>query len=585
MSPERWQRIEGLYHSARERAADRRAAFLDAAWGQDDELRREVESLLRHGDSQEALVDRPAWEAAGELLDTHTTDQTSELAGRRISHYEILQKLGEGGMGSVYKARDTRLARLVAIKTLPREKVEDPDRKRRFVQEAKAASALNHPNIVSVYDIDRAGGVEFIAMEYVPGKTLGEMIGRKGLPLGRALEYAVQMAGALAAAHAAGIVHRDLKPANVMVTETGVVKLLDFGVAKLTQPHETGASVGSVPVETDKGVIVGTTAYMSPEQAEGKPVDARSDIFSFGSVLYEMVTGRRAFQGDTSMSTLAAIIEKDPKPVREIAEDVPELLERLIQQCLRKQPARRFQHMDDVKVQLETLKEDSESGKLVAPARRRQKRLSHWLAIAAGMVLLVAAVGVTWWLTRSRKPVPVPVLARLTSDSGLATDPALSPDGKLLAYASDRSGEGNLDIWVRQMPHGEPVRLTREEADETEPAFSPDGTQIAFRSERGGRWNLRYAGSGRRRAKVGGQRRPAAPLLPRRKLDRLLDRTEVRLDLSSILQDVCRTRDQRCAQAVASGVRPGSLPDLVSGWQTSLVLWQPASSRLRRGEI
>ncbi len=367
MSPERWRRIEEVYHAALERPPDQRAAFLAEVCGDDDELRREVESLLGHGESPEALLDRPAWEAAGELLDTHTMDQTRDLAGHRISHYEILQKLGEGGMGAVYKARDTRLGRLVAIKTLPRDKVEDPDRKRRFVQEAKAASALNHPNIVSVYDIDQADGVEFISMEYVPGKTLGEMIGRKGLPVGRALDYAVQMADALAAAHAAGIVHRDLKPANVMVTETGVVKLLDFGVAKLTQPHEPRATVGSVPVKTEEGAIVGTAAYMSPEQAEGKPVDARSDIFSFGTVLYEMVTGRRAFQGDTNMSTLAAIIDKEPKPVREVAEGVPELLERLILRCLRKQPGRRFQHMDDVKVELETLKEDSESGKLSTP--------------------------------------------------------------------------------------------------------------------------------------------------------------------------------------------------------------------------
>ena len=235
MSPERWRRIEDVYHSALERAPDQRAAFLAKACGGDDELRREVESLLRQGDSPEALVDRPAWEAAGELLETHTVDPARDLAGRRISHYEILEKLGEGGMGVVYKARDSHLNRFVALKVLPPEKVADPERKRRFVQEARAASALNHPNIVTIHDIDQSDGIDFIAMEYVEGKTLDELIGRKGLKLNEALKYAVQIADALAKAHAAGIVHRDLKPGNVMVTAEGRVKVLDFGLAKLTE--------------------------------------------------------------------------------------------------------------------------------------------------------------------------------------------------------------------------------------------------------------------------------------------------------------------------------------------------------------
>jgi eukaryotic-like serine/threonine-protein kinase len=420
MSPERWLRIEEVYHSALERAPNQRTAFLAEICGSDDELRREVESLLRHGESQDALVDRPAWEAAGELLDTHTVDRTRELAGHRISHYEIVEKLGEGGMGAVYKARDTRLGRLVAIKTPPREKVEDPDRKRRFVQEAKAASALNHPNIVSVYDIDQAGGVEFIAMEYVPGKTLGEMIGRKGLSVGRALDYAAQMAGALAAAHAAGIVHRDLKPANVMVTETGVVKLLDFGVAKLTQPQEVRATAATAPVKTEEGAIVGTSAYMSPEQAEGKPVDARSDIFSFGSVLYEMLTGRKAFQTDSKTSTLGAIIHKEPEP---LGAWVPHDLEKVITRCLRKDPGRRQQTMADLKIALEELKEESDSGKLAgvpAPSRPRNRRFLRPTLAAAG-VLVLAAGGFFLWQRLQAKPLTdkdVLVLADFTNTTG-----------------------------------------------------------------------------------------------------------------------------------------------------------------------
>ncbi len=487
MSPERWQRVEEVYHSALERAPGQRAAFLAEICGSDDELRREVESLLRHGDSQEALVDRPAWEAAGELLGTHTMDQASELAGRRISHYEILQKLGEGGMGAVYKARDTRLGRLVAIKTLPRDKIEDPDRKRRFVQEAKAASALNHPNIVNVYDIDQAGGVEFIAMEYVPGKTLGDVIGRKGLPLGRALDYAVQMAGALAAAHAAGIVHRDLKPANVMVTETGVVKLLDFGVAKLTQPQEPRATVGSVPVKTEEGAIVGTAAYMSPEQAEAKPVDARSDIFSFGTVLYEMVTGRRAFRGDTNVSALAAIIKEDPAP---LGAQIPRDLEKVIKRCLRKDPAHRFQHMDDLRVALEELKEESESGALEAVAAPRPTRRWAWAVAVVAAVLLGAGA---WYFLRLkpaetamvRFAVGAPdktVLGRVGSAVDPTTVPfAVSPDGRRVVLSAT-SADGKSQLWVRSLD-----TLAVQPLAGTEGAvgafWSPDSRSIGFAAD------------------------------------------------------------------------------------------------------
>ena len=216
------------------------------------------------------------------------------MIGKTLGHYQITEKLGEGGMGVVYKARDTHLDRFVAFKVLASEKVADPDRKRRFVQEAKAASALNHPNIIHVYDIDQADGTDFIAMEYVEGRTLAQLIPRRGMQLGEALKYAVQIADALARAHGAGIIHRDLKPSNIMVDEHGLVRVLDFGLAKLTEAAPSGGDETTRTAEatTEKGTIVGTTAYMSPEQAAGRKVDARSDIFSFGSVLYEMVTGR-----------------------------------------------------------------------------------------------------------------------------------------------------------------------------------------------------------------------------------------------------------------------------------------------------
>ncbi|HYM11091.1 MAG TPA: protein kinase [Bryobacterales bacterium] len=445
---------------------------------------------------------------------------TDELIGRILSHYKVLEKLGEGGMGAVYRALDTRLDRMVALKVLPAQKTSDPERKKRFVQEAKTASSLNHPNIVTIYDIETQSEPNYIAMEYVAGKTLHECIARQGLPVSETLRYAVPIADALAAAHAAGIVHRDLKPGNIMVTEKGLVKVLDFGLAKLTEPVEVSdatVTIDYMAPRTMQGMIVGTAAYMSPEQAEGKKVDARSDIFSFGTVLYEMVTGRRPFQGETAMSTLSAIILREPSPVSEISRDTPPELERLILRCLRKEPERRVQHMDDLKVALEELREESTSGRLISGVRTSDvpaaagpvsagpasagpasasvsaalpapapRRLGAAALLVGGIVLLAAAGAALWWWQRGTPPAGPPMLTRLTSDSGLSAYPALSPDGRLLAYASDRSGEGNLDIWVQQIGGGEPIRLTRDEADEYEPAFSPDGTRVAFRSEREG---------------------------------------------------------------------------------------------------
>jgi serine/threonine protein kinase len=236
-------------------------------------------------------------------------------------------------MGIVYKARDTHLDRLVAIKLLPAEKVADPERRRRFVQEAKAASALNHPNIIHIYDIDRAEGIDFIAMEYVEGKTLDALIPRKGMRLSLGLKYAVQIADALARAHGAGIVHRDLKPSNVMVDEHGLVKVLDFGLAKLTEA--AAAEAETATMLTGEGIVLGTAAYMSPEQAEGRPIDPRSDVFSFGSMFYEMLTGQRAFHGDTAASTIASILREEPKPISQVAEGLPREVERIVRRCLK----------------------------------------------------------------------------------------------------------------------------------------------------------------------------------------------------------------------------------------------------------
>jgi eukaryotic-like serine/threonine-protein kinase len=409
------------------------------------------------------------------------------MVGKVLAQYQICEKLGEGGMGVVWKARDTHLDRFVALKTLPAEKLADAERKRRSVQEAKAASALNHPNIVHIYDIAEADGIQYISMEYVPGKTLDRLIGRKGLRLNEALKYAVQIADALAQAHAAGIIHRDLKPSNIIAGENGNIKVLDFGLAKLTQPNtsdfdETATMRAQDGPTTEEGVVLGTVAYMSPEQAEGKKIDARSDIFSFGSMLYEMVTGRQAFHGDSKMSTLSAILKEEPKPVSVLIPDVPRDLEKIINRCLRKNPDRRFQHMADIKVALDELKEESESGKLtsIVPAAAPRWSKSRWIWTFAGTaILLIAMTAVGLWFLRPR-PHPTPRIVPLTSYPGVQADPAFSPDGKQVAFAWDGEKGDNFDIYVKLVDAGTPLRLTNNPANETTPAWSPDGRYIAF---------------------------------------------------------------------------------------------------------
>ena len=294
------------------------------------------------------------------------------MTGQTLGHYQILDKLGEGGMGVVYKALDPRLNRLVAIKILPREKTSNPDRKRRFIQEAQSASALNHPNIVVIHDINEENGVDYMVMEYIDGRTLDAAIPRHGMRLGEALKVAIPIADGLAKAHSAGIIHRDIKPSNIMVADDGRVKILDFGLAKLTELNATGENdeTRTERARTEEGAILGTISYMSPEQAEGKKLDARSDIFSFGSLLYEMVTGHRAFHGDSRISTLSAILKEDPKP----AENLPTDLDKILRRCLRKDPDRRFQHMADLKVALQEVREDSDSGQLTAPPPAAQNR-------------------------------------------------------------------------------------------------------------------------------------------------------------------------------------------------------------------
>jgi eukaryotic-like serine/threonine-protein kinase len=407
------------------------------------------------------------------------------VAGSRLGPYEIVAPIGAGGMGEVYLALDPRLNREVAIKVLPADRHRDDVRRRRFVQEAQAASALNHPGIITIFEIESEGGRDFIVMEYVRGKSLDQLIPRQGMRLTEALRVAIAVSEALAAAHAKGIVHRDLKPANVMIGVDGRVKVLDFGLAKLTSqdssPIDETHTLSSVnQALSTPGMVVGTAAYMSPEQASGGEVDHRSDIFSFGSMLFEMVSGVRPFAGASMSETLEAVRRAQPARVGDVARGIPLELDTIIRRCLRKEPERRFQHVVDVAVALRDIKEETDSG--VAPLQFTEPSPRPWprglgLALALGVVVLLGVA----WLIRSRTPIVVPAMrvVPLTALKGSETRATFSPDGRQVAF----SWNGSRDIagiYVT-MPGGTDVRpLIDASADSYAPVWSPDGSQIAF---------------------------------------------------------------------------------------------------------
>jgi len=408
-------------------------------------------------------------------------------------------------MGAVYKARDTHLGREVALKVLPHDKMTDPDRRRRFSLEAKAASALNHPNIVTIYEIASDEGVDFIAMELVKGRTLEAQLVSGPLRIGEAIKLARQMADALTAAHAAGILHRDLKPANVMVQDGGLVKVLDFGLAKLTVSGEPGETDATRTMGlTQAGVVMGTVAYMSPEQAQGKKLDFRSDIFSLGAIMYEMVTGRRAFAGESGATVLVALLRDEPSPIADLRAGVPPEFERLILRCMRKDPERRVQTMADLKAALEDLTETPQTTVIrpavatapaepaavdltqAAPSAKPRRRIGKrwWLAILAIWMVpsLIREIRSSFTPERPlREPTNTILKAiPLTTDAGLAREPSLSPDGKQVAYSWHGAASNTFDIYVKAVDGGDPRRLTKESGEESEPAWSPDGRSIAF---------------------------------------------------------------------------------------------------------
>ena len=388
-------------------------------------------------------------------------------------------------MGQVYLAEDSRLKRQVALKFLRSEVASDPDRLERFEREAQVVAGLNHPNIVTVHAIDRDGDTTFIAMEYLDGRTLAEVIPRGGLPLNRLLTLATQIVDALVAAHGHAVVHRDLKPGNVMVLTGDRVKVLDFGLAKL----RNAADAATLPTQdlTGEGRIVGTVAYMSPEQAEGKAVDERSDIFAIGVMLYEMATGERPFKGDTSLSVLSSILRDTPRAVTDLNPGLPRDVWRIVRHCLSKDPDRRYQTAKDLRNELDDLAQSLSSGELASASTVGSAQRSPWpMRATLAVVLLAALAGFTAWQlrgTESATSIAPPMLshARLTQRDGLERWPSLSPDGKWVVYVAGG------DIHLQSVTGQTPINLTNDTASfETTPAFSPDGETIAFRSSRDG---------------------------------------------------------------------------------------------------
>ena len=480
-----WNRVERLFHAALEQPVEGRGGFLDRACGSDADLRRELDSLVRASGSGDALLERPAIAQMG-LDGVRASGRSAWIPGTIVGHYRIVERLGAGGMGEVFRARDTRLDRDVALKTLPPDLSLDRSYLERLRREARSLASVNHPNVATLYEIEDADGHVALVMELVEGETLAKRLSRSRLRIRETLAIATQIAEAVEAAHRKGVVHRDLKPGNVMIARGGLVKVLDFGLAKRGQAHRRGGSHAAdatlTAAPTSRGTVLGTAGYMSPEQAQGEEVDHRSDIFSFGAVLYEMVAGRPAFGGETAAQRLVSVLRDEPPPLESQAPDVPKRVCRLIWRCLRKDPDERYQSVTDVKFALVELREDlGQDEPSIGRAAITRRRAIVGVAFAGGGAALTYA-----GLRMRHDDRPPTLVTPLTMNEGLALSPALSPDGRMVAFMWDGEHQDNFDIYLKAIGSGEPLRLTSNPRAEVTPLWSRDSRFIAFSRTQGG---------------------------------------------------------------------------------------------------
>jgi eukaryotic-like serine/threonine-protein kinase len=513
MTPERWQQITGIFNAALARNEAERSAFVVARCGDDADLRSEVEAMLAGHHAAGTFGDAPAFAASGMFTSASSVTRRALAPGSRVGAYEIVSLLGAGGMGEVYRARDPRLRREIAIKVISPSFATDPERLKRFKQEALAAAALNHPNIVAVYDVGGDDETPYLVTELVDGESLRRRLGGGPLPVAQAVAFGVQIAQGVAAAHEKGILHRDLKPENILVDRDGRLKIVDFGLAKLLEFEGTRREGETVTrrAATELGRVMGTVGYMAPEQACGDTVDQRADIFAIGAILFEMLGRRRAFQGTTTAEIVTVILRDDPPDLRTLNPLVPPALARLVAHSLEKQASRRFQNARDLAFALETIG-GLQSGDLIAgaaPLSRRRWSIWHTASAISAAAALVAAGALGPMLIEPVERAATTIRThRLTDSRGLEGVPAISPDGKSVAFVTYAGGKAQ--IFVRLVTRGTPLRLTQDtEADHLYPRWSPDSASIIYYrtptagESTGSIWEIPALGGGPRRIASG----------------------------------------------------------------------------------
>ncbi len=489
MKPERYEQIEELYHQALGRKPEARRAFLEHACDGDDGLRNEVESLLGYDERAEQFIESPPADLAAALL---AGEQKASMVGQSLGHYQVISLLGAGGMGEVYLAEDTRLKRRVALKLLPAELAVDPARLRRFEQEAQAASALNHPNILTIYEFGLQDNFPYMVSELLEGEGLRELLNSVALAQRKVVDYAQQITAGLAAAHAKGIVHRDLKPENLFILRDGRVKILDFGLAKL-RPQQSGMVGSGVLTQkpiTEPGTVMGTVEYMSPEQVRGEETDHRADIFALGVILYEMLSGQRPFTGETAIEVMNAILKEEPPELSEKNAKVSLPLEKMVQRCLEKVPERRFHSAHDLGIALEalstppSLRRTAGAGLTTSTVEplRSGWRDRIWMVAAGVLGLIALALGLAYFNRSSTDAQAVQLSfappENLAYDNSLFDSVVVSPDGQKLAFTG-RSADGKRQLWVRPINSAD-AQLLPGTDDPVLPFWSPDSRSLGF---------------------------------------------------------------------------------------------------------